>query len=35
MMNVQERAADGGVAGGDKAFDDLTDTQKEDFIYVY
>lgn len=41
MMNVQERIADGDNADagigpeGDRAFDDLTDIQNEDFIYVY
>ncbi|CAG8951359.1 hypothetical protein HYFRA_00007270 [Hymenoscyphus fraxineus] len=40
MMNVQERAADvndtdGVGTEGAKAFDDLTDIQNEDFIYVY
>ncbi|CAG8980775.1 hypothetical protein HYALB_00012875 [Hymenoscyphus albidus] len=40
MMNVQERAADGGDTDdvgteGAKAFDDLTDIQNENFIYVY
>ena len=41
MMNAQERAisaeadeANGNV-GGEKAFDDITDLENEDFIFVY
>jgi hypothetical protein len=38
MMNVQERAdseESGSETIGDKAFDDETDLNNEDFIYVY
>jgi len=41
MMNAQERLADeqnnagDEVEGGEKAFDDITDLQNEDFVFVY
>ena len=41
MMNAQERARSDeadegrGASEGEKAFDDITDLQNEDFIFVY
>ena len=41
MMNAQERAISAeadeanGTVGGEKAFDDITDLENEDFIFVY
>ena len=41
MMNAQERAISAeadeanGAVGGEKAFDDITDLENEDFIFVY